>query len=100
MPEHIEATIEAVKEVGVPALLLYPNNDAGAGAIIKSIENTKKVTHAMELVAAAKMRKAQILALAGRPYSSSLHEILSSVQIWFRCCNSDIGIFFQLTYVV
>ncbi len=47
---------------------------------IRSVQNTQKVTHAMELVAAAKMRKAQILALAGRPYSSSLHEILSSVQ--------------------
>lgn len=47
---------------------------------IKSVQNTQKVTHAMELVAAAKMRKAQILALAGRPYSTSLHEILSSVQ--------------------
>lgn len=47
---------------------------------IKSVQSTEKVTHAMELVAAAKMRKAQILALAGRPYATSLHEILSSVQ--------------------
>lgn len=47
---------------------------------IKSVTSTQKVTHAMELVAAAKMRKAQILALAGRPYSTSLHEILASVQ--------------------
>ena len=47
---------------------------------IKSVANTQKVTHAMELVAAAKMRKAQTLALAGRPYSICLHEILSYVQ--------------------
>lgn len=47
---------------------------------IKSVTSTQKVTHAMELVAAAKMRKAQILALAGRPYSTNLHEILASVQ--------------------
>ena len=47
---------------------------------IKSVNNTQKVTHAMELVAAAKMRKAQVLALAGRPYSTSLHEILNYVQ--------------------
>jgi F-type H+-transporting ATPase subunit gamma len=47
---------------------------------IKSVESTKKVTHAMELVSAAKMRKSQALALAGRPYNQSLHEILSSVQ--------------------
>src|SRR3989337_244714 len=42
---------------------------------IKSIGNTEKVTHAMELVAAAKMRKAQMQALSGRPYSASLSEV-------------------------
>lgn len=47
---------------------------------IKSIQNTQKVTHAMELVAAAKMRKSQETALAGRPYFHTLHEILSKVQ--------------------
>lgn len=34
----------------------------------------------MELVSAAKMRKSQALALAGRPYNQSLHEIFSNVQ--------------------
>ena len=48
---------------------------------IRSIENTKKVTHAMELVAAAKMRKSQQMALASRPYSMSLDEILDQVKI-------------------
>lgn len=48
---------------------------------IKSVTSTQKVTHAMELVAAAKMRKAQQLALAGRPYSTSLHEIMASVEL-------------------
>lgn len=47
---------------------------------IKSVENTKKVTHAMELVAAAKMRKSQAIALAGRPYSISLHEVMAEVK--------------------
>jgi len=47
---------------------------------IKSIKNTQKVTHAMELVAAAKMRKAQVRALASRPYSIHLNEILAHVQ--------------------
>ncbi|MEX2028457.1 MAG: ATP synthase F1 subunit gamma [Candidatus Curtissbacteria bacterium] len=47
---------------------------------IKSVQNTQKVTHAMELVAAAKMRRSQQTALAGRPYSHTLHEILSKVQ--------------------
>ena len=40
VPEHIKETIDAVKDMDVPALLLYPNNDAGAGAIIRAIENT------------------------------------------------------------
>ena len=48
---------------------------------IGSIKNTQKVTHAMELVAAAKMRKAQIRALASRPYSINLNEILHQVRL-------------------
>ena len=47
---------------------------------IGSIKNTQKVTHAMELVAAAKMRKAQMRALASRPYSINLNEILHQVR--------------------
>lgn len=47
---------------------------------IGSIKNTQKVTHAMELVAAAKMRKAQMRALASRPYSLNLNEILHQVR--------------------
>jgi len=47
---------------------------------IRSIENTKKVTHAMELVAATKMRKSQMAALAGRPYSVNLEEIIDEVK--------------------
>ena len=47
---------------------------------IKSVESTQRVTHAMELVEAAKMRKSQVLALSGRPYTFTLHEILKTVQ--------------------
>ena len=47
---------------------------------IKSIQNTKKVTHAMELVAAAKMRKAQTAATSSRPYSQTLHQVLRTVK--------------------
>ena len=47
---------------------------------IKSIQNTRKVTHAMELVAAAKMRKAQASALSGRPYSLTLNQIIEEVR--------------------
>lgn len=43
---------------------------------IKSITNTRQITKAMELVAAAKMRKAQELTLKSRNYSNSGEEIL------------------------
>jgi len=47
---------------------------------IKSVNNTQKVTHAMELVSAAKMRKAQTAALSGRPYTNALNEVLANIQ--------------------
>lgn len=46
---------------------------------IKSINNTAKVTHAMELVAAAKMRKSQEKTLAARPYTNTLHKMIANL---------------------
>lgn len=46
---------------------------------IKSVKNTRQITKAMELVAASKMGKAQQAALAGRPFSVLLAQILDSV---------------------
>ena len=42
---------------------------------IKSVENTKKITKAMEMVAASKMRKAQERMQAARPYSDKIRAI-------------------------
>lgn len=42
---------------------------------IKSVENTKKITKAMEMVAASKMRKAQERMRAARPYSNKVRDI-------------------------
>ena len=42
---------------------------------IKSVENTKKITKAMEMVAASKMHKAQDRMLAARPYSEKIRNI-------------------------
>jgi len=44
---------------------------------IKSVENTKKITKAMEMVAASKMRKAQDRMRAARPYSEKVGNIAS-----------------------
>lgn len=46
---------------------------------IKSINNTRKITKAMEMVAAAKMRKAVAAALAIRPYAHSAWRILTNL---------------------
>ncbi len=44
---------------------------------IKSVENTRKITKAMEMVAASKMRKAQERMRAARPYSEKIRNIAS-----------------------
>ena len=46
---------------------------------IKSVENTKKITKAMEMVAASKMRKAQERMRAARPYSDKIRNITSNL---------------------
>jgi F-type H+-transporting ATPase subunit gamma len=47
---------------------------------IKSVKNTAQITKAMQMVAAAKMRKAQLAAMAGRPYSEVLNRVLVSLR--------------------
>jgi F-type H+-transporting ATPase subunit gamma len=44
---------------------------------IKSVENTRKITRAMEMVAAAKMRKAQERMRAARPYAEKIRAVAS-----------------------
>lgn len=46
---------------------------------IKSTQNTKQITKAMEMVAASKLRRAQNAALASRPYSDKLKEVVASI---------------------
>ena len=46
---------------------------------IKSVENTKKITKAMEMVAASKMRKAQDRMLAARPYAEKVRNITANL---------------------
>ena len=42
---------------------------------IKSVENTKKITKAMEMVAASKMRKAQDRMRAARPFAEKVRNM-------------------------
>ena len=46
---------------------------------IKSVENTKKITKAMEMVAASKMRKAQERMRGARPYSDKIRNITANL---------------------
>jgi F-type H+-transporting ATPase subunit gamma len=46
---------------------------------IKSVENTKKITKAMEMVAASKMRKAQERMRAARPYSDKIRNLAANL---------------------
>ncbi len=46
---------------------------------IKSVENTKKITKAMEMVAASKMRKAQDRMRSARPYADKVRNIAANL---------------------
>jgi F-type H+-transporting ATPase subunit gamma len=46
---------------------------------IRTIENTAKITKAMEMVAASKMRRAQNNALAARPYAEKIRQVLATL---------------------
>jgi F-type H+-transporting ATPase subunit gamma len=46
---------------------------------IKSVENTKKITKAMEMVAASKMRKAQDRMRAARPYADKIRNLAANL---------------------
>src|SRR2546423_12459329 len=46
---------------------------------IRSVQSTQKITRAMKLVAAAKLRRAQEGILSARPYASKMAELLSNL---------------------
>lgn len=46
---------------------------------IRGVQNTAKITKAMEMVASSKMRKAQERGLAGRPYSDKIKQVIADL---------------------
>jgi F-type H+-transporting ATPase subunit gamma len=46
---------------------------------IRSVQSTQKITRAMKLVAAAKLRRAQERILAARPYANKMSELLANL---------------------
>ena len=46
---------------------------------IRSVENTAKITKAMSMIAASKMRRAQEAAISGRPYADLMRSLLADL---------------------
>ena len=46
---------------------------------IKSVENTRKITRTMEMVATSKMKRAQDRVVAARPFANSLSEVIANL---------------------
>src|SRR6185369_10949018 len=46
---------------------------------IKSVENTRKITRTMEMVATSKMKRAQDRVAAARPYAQALRDVIASL---------------------
>ena len=57
---------------------------------IKSVRNTSQITKAMQMVASAKMRRAQELALKGRSYISALANVFKHLQDTIAECSSPL----------
>ncbi len=57
---------------------------------IRSVRNTAQITKAMQLVASAKMRRAQELALKGRDYISALANVFKHLEENINECSSPL----------
>jgi F-type H+-transporting ATPase subunit gamma len=55
---------------------------------IRSIQSTAKITRAMEMIATAKLRRTQEQALAGRPYSDKITQVIADLAAEFAGDNA------------
>ena len=62
---------------------------------IKSVKNTRKITEAMRLVAAAKVRRAQEQVLATRPFADRLAQVLYGLQSRLKFEETDLPLLKQ-----
>ena len=62
---------------------------------IKSVKNTRKITEAMRLVAAAKVRRAQEQVIATRPFADRLAQVLYGLQSRLRFEDVDLPLLKQ-----
>lgn len=64
---------------------------------IQSVKNTKKITEAMRLVAAAKVRRAQAQVIATRPFADRLAQVLYGLQARLRFEDANLPLLRQRT---
>jgi F-type H+-transporting ATPase subunit gamma len=62
---------------------------------IKSVKNTRKITEAMRLVAAAKVRRAQEQVIATRPFADRLAQVLYGLQVRLRFEDANLPLLKQ-----
>ena len=55
---------------------------------IDSVKNTQKITEAMKLVAAAKVRRAQDAVINGRPFAENLVKVGKAVPLVLKCITN------------
>src|SRR5277367_187089 len=58
---------------------------------IRSIKNTRQITKAMKMVAAAKLRRAQERALSARPYVTMMESVLQSLKRHIEIYDPETG---------
>src|SRR5205814_9797718 len=51
---------------------------------IRSVQSTQKITKAMKMVAAAKLRRAQDQAMAARPYAGAMDRVMATLASSFK----------------
>ena len=56
---------------------------------IGSVKSTEKITKAMKMVAAAKLRRAQESAESSRPYSDSMKDLIESISMGYKPSSTD-----------
>ena len=56
---------------------------------IGSVKSTQKITKAMKMVAAAKLRRAQESAESSRPYSETMEDLISSISSGYSPTSND-----------
>ena len=64
---------------------------------IGSVKSTQKITSAMKMVAAAKLRKAQEQALSSRPYTSLMDSVVCKISS--KAIGSSIDLLLSLIHI-